>query len=327
MTMPEARPGTVAPPIVDNGSMDNHSSDHKFKSSLLILVLLGLAAVAAGYFLYFQEPRQDQLATELTAQAITHQDHPKAPEHKLQGTLSEEEKHTLSVARSWSEFQNPLDESSLQMDALASLRGLHIPSVQPTPVETRSTGRIKEENITSVQATPALSATTQTTAADTPKSEIPSAKNDQTSVAGKPSPGDLPMAQTETKEADSEAAATADKVISQLNIQYLSPESLSTPKSKNVKAKSGKVWVANVLSTQDPDKLRETFDVLMKEKVVVYAYETEVQNEKWFRIRIGFFNSQAEAQAVGREMAKKYGLTEPWIVRPGPQELSKYYNR
>ena len=88
-----------------------------------------------------------------------------------------------------------------------------------------------------------------------------------------------------------------------------------------------KIWVVNTLSTQELDKVREVFTVLPKKDFAIYSYKTNVNGKEWFRIRVGFFTSRQEAEEVGQRLAKQYALPEPWVVRPGPQELATYYQR
>ena len=306
--------------------MENPDNGKKFNASLIILVLLGITAVATGYFLYFQPASPDQPPTEIAAKIIGNKDDQEPPQPKLQGTLSDDEKDTLNIGQGWNEFRNPFKDVSPRVDTLESLRGLSVPPVRTASVKTQPEDRIKEENLTSEQEDVAPQTSVRTVTDDTPASGMTSEDDVKTSTLSKQNQTNTQLRQTETMEPGTDTAVKAQQVGNQLNINYLSPESLMLDQPRDLKGKAGKVWVANVLSTQDPNKLRETYDSIMKEKIVVYAYETEVKGEKWYRIRIGFFNSKAEAQEAGREMAGKYGLPEPWIVKPGPQELSKYYN-
>ena len=88
-----------------------------------------------------------------------------------------------------------------------------------------------------------------------------------------------------------------------------------------------KIWVVNTLSTRELDRVKEVFTALPKKNYAIYAYKTNVNGKEWFRIRIGFFTSRQEAEEVGQRLAKEYALPEPWVVRPGPQELATYYQR
>ena len=83
-------------------------------------------------------------------------------------------------------------------------------------------------------------------------------------------------------------------------------------------------WAINVLSTQDLDKADRLIKALADTPYQVYAYETVVKGALWHRIRVGFFRSRAEAQAVGDKLAAEHHLPEPWIVRPTQEERDKY---
>jgi len=85
------------------------------------------------------------------------------------------------------------------------------------------------------------------------------------------------------------------------------------------------VWVINVLSTLDEDRALRLMDALMKMPYHVYSYQKEIKGQNWYRIRVGFFDSRAEAERVGLELARKHQLPPPWIVKPGPSEIHRYY--
>ena len=57
----------------------------------------------------------------------------------------------------------------------------------------------------------------------------------------------------------------------------------------------------------------------------LYTYQVEVDGKTYHRIRVGFFNTQAEAEDVGKKLAETFGLKTPWVVKPGPEEISTYY--
>jgi cell division septation protein DedD len=86
-----------------------------------------------------------------------------------------------------------------------------------------------------------------------------------------------------------------------------------------------KVWAINALSSQDEDRVNDLLAALRAEGLHVYSYPAQVKGQTWLRVRVGFFESRAKAETVGRRVAKKHELPEPWIVMPGPSELDKYY--
>lgn len=100
-----------------------------------------------------------------------------------------------------------------------------------------------------------------------------------------------------------------------------------TYEPKASKPKAGRIWVVNALSTQDPEKARQLLDSFMSLPYRVYAYQTEIRGQNWYRIRVGFFETEEEARVIGEQLSKKYQLPPPWLVRPGKKELDKYYHR
>jgi hypothetical protein len=57
---------------------------------------------------------------------------------------------------------------------------------------------------------------------------------------------------------------------------------------------------------------------------VLYRYEVEIEGTNQHRLRLGFFGDVASAQAVGKELAQRAGLREPWITRVTEAEYGKY---
>jgi cell division septation protein DedD len=85
------------------------------------------------------------------------------------------------------------------------------------------------------------------------------------------------------------------------------------------------VWAINVLSTQDPEKVRNLMDRLADLPYRVYTYQKKIKGRNWRRVRVGFFGSKTDAERVGVFLMGTYDLEEPWVVKPGPQELSRFF--
>ena len=141
-------------------------------------------------------------------------------------------------------------------------------------------------------------------------------KAGQTQTTASP---ETPPAAPEPGPPKPEAAPTGVETRPKINA---APEPL-----KGRRPPKARVWVINALSTQDPDRARRLLDALMSQPYRVYAYQTEIKNQTWIRIRVGFFDTREEAQEVGKGLARKHKLPPPWLLRPGPQELAKYYGR
>ena len=85
-----------------------------------------------------------------------------------------------------------------------------------------------------------------------------------------------------------------------------------------------RLWAVNILSTQEKEKLDDVLSKMKGSPYTVYTYSADVKGKTWLRLRVGFFSSREEAEKVGRELAARYNLDAPWIVRPGPIEIDTY---
>jgi outer membrane biosynthesis protein TonB len=86
-------------------------------------------------------------------------------------------------------------------------------------------------------------------------------------------------------------------------------------------------WVVNIYSTQDAAESLRFLSTLVGQDVGgrVYAAEANLEGRIQHRIRVGFFDTREEAEAVGLRIKEQYNLySTPWAVRPSKEEESKY---
>jgi len=86
-------------------------------------------------------------------------------------------------------------------------------------------------------------------------------------------------------------------------------------------------WVVNISSTPDAAESLRFLSTLAGQDVGgrVYASEAVLDGRTQHRIRVGFFNTKEEAEAVGLKIKEQYRLyATPWAVRPSKEEESKY---
>jgi len=153
---------------------------------------------------------------------------------------------------------------------------------------------------------------------ETSLSAQPSGAEPAPSAAGEAEKGSPPdSAQTEATL--SGAAETGTPVVSKPTAAVPAPEKEVLPSKAKI------VWVINVLSTLDEDRALRLMDALMKLPYHVYSYQKEIKGQNWYRIRVGFFDSRAEAERVGVKLARDHHLPPPWIVKPGSTEIHRYY--
>ena len=81
----------------------------------------------------------------------------------------------------------------------------------------------------------------------------------------------------------------------------------------------------NIISTRKPEKAKRIHDILVKSPYRVYTYKVEAQGSSWYRVRVGFFQTYAEAKTAGEFIARHFQMPEAWIVTAGPLEMNQYY--
>jgi cell division septation protein DedD len=86
-------------------------------------------------------------------------------------------------------------------------------------------------------------------------------------------------------------------------------------------------WVVNVSSTPDSAESLRFLSTLLGQDVGgrVYASEAVLEGRIQHRIRVGFFDTREEAEAVGLKIKERFRLyATPWAVRPSKEEENKY---
>jgi hypothetical protein len=56
----------------------------------------------------------------------------------------------------------------------------------------------------------------------------------------------------------------------------------------------------------------------------VYIARAIVKNKEWLRLRVGFFESKAEALAAAEKIGEILKNKDAWIARAGTEELEKF---
>jgi len=93
---------------------------------------------------------------------------------------------------------------------------------------------------------------------------------------------------------------------------------------ENVSKLGQKVWVLNVLSTQNSQEIIYPAITLMKNGYPVYITRTKVKGEEWIRLRIGFFKGYSEAAEVRKKIMPMLDVTDAWVAQTEKRELEEY---
>src|SRR3990170_2285321 len=82
------------------------------------------------------------------------------------------------------------------------------------------------------------------------------------------------------------------------------------------KRPSYKPWVINAASFNAKSSADELKNALKKGGYNAYYTEFFKDGVKWHRVRVGFYESEAEARGVANKIAGSYKLAKPWVVQP-----------
>ena len=86
-------------------------------------------------------------------------------------------------------------------------------------------------------------------------------------------------------------------------------------------------WVVNISSTPDSSESHKLLMRVLGNDLggQVYSYETTIEGKLHYRIRVGFFDSKAEAEAAGQKFYENFKLSStPWAVQPTVEEVERY---
>jgi cell division protein FtsN len=94
------------------------------------------------------------------------------------------------------------------------------------------------------------------------------------------------------------------------------------PAVKKVPARTSfKPWVINVASFSQRSEALDFAQAIRSAGYDPYITEFIMNNTKWHRVRIGFYETKAEAVKVGEELAKRFKQPGAWVVKPMRQEV------
>jgi hypothetical protein len=93
---------------------------------------------------------------------------------------------------------------------------------------------------------------------------------------------------------------------------------------ENLKKRSGDRWVINVLSTTTNRKIIPLTIKLVKNGYSAYLTHATIRGKDWIRLRVGFFNNKAEADAEKEKIRSILHLGDLWSVKLGPKEFEEF---
>lgn len=90
------------------------------------------------------------------------------------------------------------------------------------------------------------------------------------------------------------------------------------------KATSRGEWALNVASFTN---LPDAKTLRGKLKALGYnSYITEFTKDsvRWYRVRVGFYQTRTQAEGIGKKIKQKFRVQTPWVVKPPKEEVSAY---
>jgi hypothetical protein len=105
-----------------------------------------------------------------------------------------------------------------------------------------------------------------------------------------------------------------------MRLRIVTPEEAK----KNVQNRTGHDWVINVLSSTSEEEIALAAVVLAKKGYPIYITQGQVKGREWMRLRVGFFESKRDAEALGKKIQELLNLGDPWITKADQEEFREF---
>lgn len=293
--------------------------------ALWLGVLMVAAIIGLTYYAFRSQPVPDQ-GDEMTAQekaAIVSPD-----------TASGQQLPTLPEKAPDAADFSPTPEAEAAAAAPASLPATASSSTPPVPAR-------EPAALTTAATTGKAKAGSGKNAASTQKSKKDEAKASSTkSTATTAKPAETKPATAETKAAtEPKAEQTKPEATKPDDTQPAVAATASAAEAKPAPTENAPavtpgeisdLWVVNISSTPDLAESNRLLNRVIATDVggQVYFYETTIDDRVHHRIRVGFFNSRGEAEAMGQKVKEAFKLSAtPWAVKPTVEEVERYQKK
>lgn len=105
------------------------------------------------------------------------------------------------------------------------------------------------------------------------------------------------------------------------------PEPGTVPKQVSKKArqeaKAVDSWMVHIASFTSKGDAQSIVKRLKEGGYKVYLAESNIKGKRWYRVRIGFYQTEEGARTIGREISTKYHIKDIRIVKLGDKESWK----
>ena len=312
-------------------------------------VWIGIAAVAViiivTLFAFSGDKEADRAAeTPVAVPPATETTSPDLPE-KAPGAVSFSPSPEMRAAEEADDSQNmvaatsapvpdaDVDQTLAEEQKAAEQKAAEQKAAEKKAAEKRAAERkAAEKKAAEAKAAEAKAAEAKAAEAKAAEAKAAEAKAAEAKPAEEAKASETNTAETKSAEAKPDADSAADS-------KPAEPADTKTAEVKNEGAKVEEAqpaesaaisdqWVVNVSSTPDAAESLRVLSQVMSRKAAgenIYAYETTINGVAHHRIRIGFFATRAEAEAVGQRVKEELKLSAtPWAVQPNVDEVTKY---
>jgi hypothetical protein len=93
---------------------------------------------------------------------------------------------------------------------------------------------------------------------------------------------------------------------------------------ENSKHNAENFWVINVTSARKNKEIVPPAVLLIKEGYAVYITSAQVKGKDYMRLRVGFFNTRAKAEAEGEKIKAMLQVDSLWTSKIGKEEHGKF---
>ena len=83
-------------------------------------------------------------------------------------------------------------------------------------------------------------------------------------------------------------------------------------------------WAVHVASYVTKDEAVSMEKKLKDGGYSAYVTEFNLKGKQWYRLRVGFYQSEGEAKGAGKKIEKAYGVARTWHVKPTRKEILSY---
>ena len=110
------------------------------------------------------------------------------------------------------------------------------------------------------------------------------------------------------------------QLVEGVTLKVISPDQ----SQETLQSKAKHLLAVNVLSAPTQKQLISSAIRLMKEGYPVYVTRATIKGRQWLRLRVGFFQTKAEADLERKKINGLLNIHNSWITTVGKKELERY---